>query len=104
MHLARYAKEVQIVVRRDDLRDTMSQYLIDQIEKTPNIRLGRARRSSASRATGTSNASCSRSTTARAEAEEIDAVFVFIGTRPRSDWLPPSVLRDAKGFVLTGRE
>ena len=39
MYLARYAKEVQIVVRRDSLRETMSQYLIDQIEKTPNIRL-----------------------------------------------------------------
>ena len=32
-------RDVQIVVRRDSLRDTMSQYLIDQIEKTPNIRL-----------------------------------------------------------------
>ena len=38
------------------------------------------------------------------EVEEIDAVFVFIGTRPRSDWLPDDVLRDAKGFVLTGRD
>jgi thioredoxin reductase (NADPH) len=36
--------------------------------------------------------------------EDADAVFVFIGTRPRSDWLPPEVLRDAKGFVLTGRD
>ena len=35
MHLSRYAKDVQIVVRRDSLRDTMSQYLIDQIAKTP---------------------------------------------------------------------
>ncbi len=39
MHLARYAKEVHIVVRRDSLRDTMSRYLIEQIERTPNIRL-----------------------------------------------------------------
>ena len=39
MYLARYAKDVQIVVRRESLRDTMSQYLIEQIEKTPNIRL-----------------------------------------------------------------
>jgi len=38
------------------------------------------------------------------QAEEADALFVFIGTRPRSDWLPPEVLRDSKGFVLTGRE
>ena len=39
MYLARYAKDVQIVVRRESLRDTMSRYLIDQIDKTPNIRL-----------------------------------------------------------------
>jgi len=38
------------------------------------------------------------------QVEEIDAVFVFIGTRPRSDWLPAEVRRDAKGFVLTGRD
>ena len=36
--------------------------------------------------------------------EDADAVFVFIGTRPCSDWLPPAVLRDGKGFVLTGRD
>src|SRR5207249_9895161 len=33
-----------------------------------------------------------------------DAVFVFIGTRPHSDWLPASVLRNSKAFVLTGRD
>jgi thioredoxin reductase (NADPH) len=36
--------------------------------------------------------------------EEADALFIFIGTRPHSDWLPASVLRNAKGFVLTGHE
>jgi thioredoxin reductase (NADPH) len=36
--------------------------------------------------------------------EDADAVFVFIGTRPMSGWLPAGVLRDAKGFVLTGRD
>lgn len=36
--------------------------------------------------------------------EDVDAVFVFIGTRPCNDWLPDSVLRDDKGFVLTGRD
>ena len=91
MHLARYAKEVHIVVRRESLRETMSQYLIDQIGKTPNIRL-RACPSTRSCGDG------------RCAVEEADAVFVFIGTRPRSEWLPPDVLRDAKGFVLTGRD
>jgi thioredoxin reductase (NADPH) len=105
MYLARYAGEVEIVVRRESLRDTMSQYLIEQIEKTPNIRLrpqteivrvegeGHVERVTLeSREDG----SC--------EVEEADAVFVFIGTRPRSDWLPADVLRDGKGFVLTGRD
>ena len=36
--------------------------------------------------------------------EKADAAFVFIGTRPHSDWLPPTVLRNAKGFVLTGHD
>ena len=36
--------------------------------------------------------------------EDADAVFIFIGTRPQGEWLPASVLRDPKGFVLTGRE
>ena len=52
MHLARFAADVQIVVRREDLRETMSKYLIEQIEKTPNIRLrpGPSSRASTARA------------------------------------------------------
>ena len=105
MYLARYAKEVQIVVRRNDLRDTMSQYLIDQIEKTPNIRL-RAR-TEIERVEGEGHVE--RVVLKSLEdgaigVEEADALFVFIGTRPQSDWLPSDVLRDAKGFVLTGRD
>ena len=105
MYLARYAKEVDIVIRRETLRETMSQYLIEQIAKTPNI-LIRPRTEIASvegeghveRVTLRSldDSSC--------HSEEADAVFIFIGTRPRTEWLPPGVLRDAKGFVLTGRD
>jgi thioredoxin reductase (NADPH) len=105
MYLARHAKEVQIVMRRDTLHQTMSQYLIEQIKRTPNIRLqprteiervegeGRVERVAL---ISLDDGSC--------QVEEVDALFVFIGTRPRSDWLPPSVLRDTKGFVLTGRD
>jgi thioredoxin reductase (NADPH) len=105
MYLARYAKEVEIVVRREGLAETMSRYLVDQIAKTPNIRL-RPRTEVASvegqdrveRVTLRSleDGSC--------RSEDADAVFIFIGTRPRTDWLPAGVLRDAKGFVLTGRD
>jgi thioredoxin reductase (NADPH) len=104
MHLARYATQVQIVIRRDSLRDTMSQYLIDQIGKTGNIQL--RCRTELLRVEG---GECVERVAMAMDAkpmpvEEIDAVFVFIGTRPRSDWLPEGVLRDPKLFVVTGRD
>ena len=82
----------------------MSQYLTEQMEKMPNIRLrtrtvlervegdGRVERVTLTQDDGAS------------EVEDIDAVFVFIGTKPRSDRLPPNVLRDSRGFVITGRD
>jgi len=106
MYLSRFAREVHIVVRRGGLHDTMSHYLVDQIEKTPKIRL--RPRTEVERVEGKDHVErvAIRSLDKGGEitVEEADALFVFIGTRPRSDWLPEHVLRDAKGFVLTGRD
>lgn len=105
MYLARYAKDVQLVVRRESLCDTMSQYLIEQIEKTPNIRL--RTRTEIERVEGHDHVQriALRSVDeGTSPPEEADALFVFIGARPQTDWLPSNVLRDARGFVLTGRD
>jgi thioredoxin reductase (NADPH) len=104
LYLARYAADVQIVIRREALREGMSHYLVEQIEKTPNIRL-RAR-TELERATGTDHL---ETVTLKCEdgsssTEALAAVFIFIGTRPRTDWLADTVLRNDKGFVLTGRD
>lgn len=105
LYLARYAREVHIVVRRDSLRDTMSQYLITQLEKTPNVHLRPMMEVAAVEGEGhVERIVLTTVDTGATQVEEADAVFVFIGTRPRSEWLPAGVLRDAKGFVLTGRE
>jgi len=105
MYLARYAKEVEIVLRRPTLRDTMSQYLIDQIEKTPNIQLRpRTEIDSVDGDGHVERVALTSLDDGSRQVEEVDALFVFIGARPRTDWLPPEVLRDAKGFVLTGRD
>ena len=87
LYLARYAAEVQIVIRRDSLRDGMSHYLVEQIEKTPNIRL--RTRTELSRVSGTDHVErvTLKSDDGTSTAEAIDAVFIFIGTRPRTDWL-----------------
>jgi thioredoxin reductase (NADPH) len=105
IYLARYAKEVQIVVRCKELQERMSQYLVEQIERTPNIRV--LSRTEVGRVEGDGHVERVELVSMHDGAcrvDDCDALFVFIGTRPRSDWLPPEVLRDAHGFVLTGRD
>jgi thioredoxin reductase (NADPH) len=83
----------------------MSQYLIEQIGRSPNIRL--RPRTEIENVEGEGRVECVTLKSlddGTCRVEEVDAVFVFIGTRPRSDWLPSEVLRDAKGFLLTGRD
>ena len=105
MYLARYAKEVDIVVRRDGLRETMSQYLIDQIAKTPNIHVRTRMEIAKVEGDGhVEKVTLVSLDDGSMQTEEAEALFIFIGTRPRSDWLPVEVLRDTKGFVLTGRD
>jgi thioredoxin reductase (NADPH) len=104
MYLARYAKDVHIVVRRSSLKDTMSQYLIEQIEKTPNIHLRTL--TEIERVDGEGHVeqiTLKLCTDGATVVEDADALFVFIGTKPLSEWLT-GVLKDAKGFVLTGRD
>ena len=105
MYLSRYAKEVLIVVRRDDLRETMSHYLIDQIRKSPNIRIVPRTEIASVEGNGhVERVALASVPDGACRTEEVDALFVFIGTRPQTDWLPPDVLRDGKGFIVTGRD
>jgi thioredoxin reductase (NADPH) len=105
IYLARYATEVEIVIRRDSLRDTMSHYLIEQIEKTANICIHSGTEIERVEGDGHVERIVLRSVAdGSTRTEEAGALFIFIGTRPRNEWLPDAVLRDSKGFVLTGRD
>ena len=105
LHLARYASEVHVLVRRPGLRETMSHYLIDQIAATANITVRPCTMLVGVEGDGRLERVVLQSAETGACAEEsMQAVFIFIGTRPHSDWLPETVLRDGKGFVLTGRD
>jgi thioredoxin reductase (NADPH) len=104
VHMSRYASEVHLVVRRDSLRHTMSAYLIDQIATIPGIRLRTCAALEAVEGSARLERVTIRAAGQDVSVEPMDAVFVFIGTRPHSEWLPDAVLRDEKGFVLTGRD
>jgi len=105
MHLSRYAQEVHIVIRRESLGATMSHYLIDQIDKVTNIQVRGCMEVARVEGDGhVERVTLKSLQDGAAVVEAADALFVYIGTRPQSDWLPANVLRDAKGFVLTGRD
>jgi len=103
INFAKYAKSVVILVRRDGLAATMSQYLIDQIRRTPNIQIWtHAILAEAHGETRLEEISVLCSDTNEVERVPANSVFIFIGARPGTDWLGDLVERDDRGFILTG--
>ncbi len=103
MNFAKFADRVIILVRGDSLSSTMSQYLIEQIERTPNISLWK--HASVAEAHGDSHLeeiSVLCSDTDKVERVPASAMFIFIGALPSTGWLKDMVQRDERGFILTG--
>jgi thioredoxin reductase (NADPH) len=103
MNFSKYAARVVILVRGDSLSSTMSQYLIDQIQETPNIQLwAHASVAEVHGDTHLEEVSVLCSDTNKIERVPANAMFIFIGALPRTDWLGNVVERDDRGFILTG--
>lgn len=103
MNFAKYAGRVVMLVRGDSLSRTMSQYLIDQIQRTPNIQVWM--HASVAEVHGDKHLeeiSILCSDTNDIERVPANAMFIFIGAMPRTDWLADVVERDERGFILTG--
>jgi thioredoxin reductase (NADPH) len=103
LHFARYARKVTMLVRGNGLSATMSKYLIDEIERTSNIVL--EAQTQVVEAIGEERLEALRLQGPNGESVvPATSLFVFIGAAPGSGWLPPCILRDDKGFVLSGRD
>ncbi len=102
LNFARYARRVVMVVRGARLEDTMSMYLIAQIQANDRIEV--RLRSSVVAAHGDGHLAAITLCQQGSAPEELPAtwLFVYIGASPRTDWLGPGVARDPRGFVLTG--
>jgi thioredoxin reductase (NADPH) len=103
MNFAKYAEKVVVLVRGDGLAATMSQYLIDQIQQTPNIQIWS--HASVAEVHGDKRLeeiSVLCSDTNKIERVPASSVFIFIGALPRTEWLAGLVERDDRGFILTG--
>ena len=103
VHLARYAREVTMLVRGPSLAESMSRYLIEAIEEKPNIEV----RTQTQVVDGAGDERLERITlldTALETTDDVpaDGLFVMIGAEPNTSWLPEEIVRDKYGFVVTG--
>ena len=105
MYFSKYASQVTILVRGESLTKSMSQYLIDQIHETPNIKV--MVHSSVIEAKGETSLeaiSIANSQTGETQTVGATSLFIFIGAVPRTDWLEGVLERDNRGFILTGQD
>jgi thioredoxin reductase (NADPH) len=105
LYLSSFAKRVVLVVRAATLMETMSQYLVERITSAPNVVV----RYRTEVVAGGGDGHLETLTLANRDSgatEDVSSswLFVFIGASPRTEWLGPDVVRDDKGFVITGQE
>ncbi|MGW5761677.1 FAD-dependent oxidoreductase [Streptomyces tendae] len=105
LFLANHASTVQLLVRGDDLNADMSRYLVDQVERHPKIEV--LLHTEVRRVFGSERLEAllvEDNTSGLRRELQAAALFVFIGARPRTEWLRDVLALDEKGFVLTGAD
>lgn len=105
MYMSKFAKEVNIVIRRDALKQTAANYLVENISKTPNIKI---LPNTDLIAVGGDKVLEQITLRDCKKAEEktvpTKALFIYIGVLPGTAWLDGLVMKNEKGFILTGNE
>jgi len=103
IYFSRFANKVSVLVRDVSIEKGMSRYLVDQIQATPNIQVvTNAEVLEARGSERLGEIAVADRATKQVQALPADAMFVFIGSLPRTDMLDGLVQRDPAGFILTG--
>ena len=105
MYLSKFAKQVNILIRKDSLSYTMSSYLIDQIRGVENITVCVCREVVEAKG-GDKLEQLTIKNIANGEIydEEASALYIFIGAKPFTDWLGNEIIKNDKGLIETGRD
>ena len=105
MYMSKFAREVNIIIRKDALSQTAAHYLVENIGQTPNINV--IVNTDVISCGGTSileNITLKNAHTGDEKTVSAKALFIYIGTKPGTDWLKEIVLKESNGFILTGTE
>ena len=104
MFFSSYARSVTMLVRGAGLELSMSQYLIQQIDHKRNIVIEPFTEVVSVGGDGYLETICTTTHGEAPQSRAADALFVMIGADATTDWLPPQVMRDDRGYVCTGRD
>ena len=105
VYLSKFAKKVHILIRREDLSSSMSAYLIDQIDNIENIEVCGFRQIKSASGNGKLEGLVIENLTDHSVEEvNADALFIFIGARPYTEWTGSNILKNDKGYILTGKD
>jgi thioredoxin reductase (NADPH) len=103
LHLAKWARQVTILVRAGSLADSMSDYLIREINAAPNVDVRyRVQVADGAGAGHLESLVLADTTSGQRRSVPADALFVLIGAQPRTQWLGEAIARDQQGFIITG--
>ena len=104
LHLAKHAAHVTLLIRGASLAAGMSDYLVRQIQATPNVEVRLHTRVVGGRGDTRLESLTLQDDQGQQEEVAAAAVFIMIGAKPHTDWLAPVLSLDKNGFVLTGRD
>ena len=103
VYLAKFASRVTMLVRGESLAQSMSEYLITEIDACANIDLSYGVEVVGGAGGGRlETIDVRHSSTGAVDTLSAAALFILIGAEPFTQWLPPDVARDDWGFVITG--
>lgn len=104
-HLAKFASRVTVLVRGTFLAESMSQYLITEMARTPNIVIEFGCETVDGGGDKHLEWVCIEDQETKTRRRvDTEALFVLIGAEPATTWLPREISRDQWGFVRTGRD
>ncbi|MEP7107622.1 MAG: FAD-dependent oxidoreductase [Ferruginibacter sp.] len=105
MYMSKFAKEVNILIRRNALSEVAANYLVENIIHTANIHV--IANTDVIACSGSSileNITLKNANTGEEKTVPVKALFIYIGTKPGTAWLNSTVLKDERGFILSGSD
>ncbi|WP_345955870.1 FAD-dependent oxidoreductase [Mucilaginibacter sp. PAMB04168] len=105
MYLSKFAKNVFVVIRRESLAATMSAYLIEQIDNTPNITVLPCTEVIEAHGENCLEALTLINLNTQATVKkQATALYIFIGAKPYTDWIQMGIIKSKGNFIETGRD